>query len=115
MIFISRKQFLELFTSIDEILAEIEDLHKVPNSVLTKSLCKDNETAKYVKRYYPDIVAIHRIIYDKYNSPQTMWENARGDVAYLAEPMSKPRNRWHEFKRFMQKQNSKTTDIVIND
>ena len=109
MVFISRKQFLELFTAIDEILAEIDDLRKIPNSMLTKSLCKDNATAEYVKRYYPDIVAIHRIIYDKYNSPQTMWENARGDRTYLAEPMSKPRNRWHEFKRFMQKQRPKTT------
>ena len=115
MVFISRKQFLEMFKAIDEILAEIDDLRSIPNSVLTKSLCKDNSTANYVKKYYPDIVAIHRIIYDKYNSPKTMWENARGDIAYLAEPMSKPRNRWHEFKRFMQKQNSKTTDIVIND
>lgn len=109
MVFISRKQFLELFTAIDGILAEIDDLRKIPNSMLTKSLCKDNATAKYVKRHYPDIVAIHRIIYDKYNSPQTMWENARGDRTYLAEPMSKPRNRWHEFKRFMQKQRPKTT------
>lgn len=109
MVFISRKQFLELFTAIDGILAEIDDLRKIPNSMLTKSLCKDNATAEYVKRYYPDIVAIHRIIYDKYNSPQTMWENARGDKTYLAEPMSKPRNRWHEFKRFMQKQRPKTT------
>lgn len=109
MVFISRKQFLELFTAIDEILAEIDDLRKIPNSMLTKSLCKDNATAEYVKRYYPDIVAIYRIIYDKYNSPQTMWENSRGDRTYLAEPMSKPRNRWHEFKRFMQKQRPKTT------
>lgn len=107
MIFISRKQFFELFTAIDEILAKIDDLRKIPNSIFTKSLCKDNATAEYVKRYYPNIIAIHRIIYDKYNSPQTMWENARGDRTYLAEPMSKPRNRWHEFKRFMQKQKPK--------
>ena len=107
MVFISRKQFLELFTAIDGILAEIDNLRKIPNSMLTKSLCKDNATAEYVKRYYPDIVAIYRIIYDKYNSPQTIWENARGDRTYLAEPMSKPRNRWHEFKRFMQKQRPK--------
>ena len=72
MIFISRKQFLELFTSIDEILAEIENLHKVPNSVLTKSLCKNNSTAKYVKECYPDIIAVHRIIFDKYDSLHTM-------------------------------------------
>ena len=109
MVFISRKQFLELFTAIDGILAEIDNLRKIPNSMLTKSLCKDNATAEYVKRYYPDIVAIYRIIYDKYNSPQTIWENARGDRTYLAEPMSKPRNRWHEFKKFMQKQRPKTT------
>lgn len=112
MIFISRKQFLELFTAIDGILAEIDDLHKIPNSMLTKSLCKDNITANYVKRYYPDIAAIYRIIYDKYNSPQTIWENARGDIAYLAEPISKPRNRWREFKKFMQKQKSKTTSKI---
>ena len=109
MVFISRKQFLEMFKAIDGILAEIDDLKSIPNSVLTKSLCKDNSTANYVKKYYPDIVAIHRIIYDKYNSPQTMWENAIGDRTYLAEPMSKPRNRWHEFKRFMQKQRPKIT------
>lgn len=107
MIFISRKQFFELFTAIDEILVKIDDLRKIPNSILTKSLCKNNATAEYVKRYYPNIIAIHRIIYDKYNSPQTMWENAIGDRTYLAEPMSKPRNRWHEFKRFMQKQRPK--------
>ena len=104
MVFISRKQFLEMFKAIDEILAEIDDLKSIPNSVLTKSLCKDNSTANYVKKYYPDIVAIHRIIYDKYNSPKTMWENARGDITWLAEPINKPRNRWHEFKKFMRKQ-----------
>lgn len=109
MVFISRKQFLELFTVIDGILAEIDDLHKIPNSMLTKSLCKDNITANYVKRYYPDIAAIYRIIYDKYNSSQTIWENARGDRTYLTEPMNKPRNRWREFKKFMQKQRPKTT------
>lgn len=115
MIFISRKQFLKLFETIDEILAETNNLRKVPNSILTKSLCKNNSTVEYVKKYYPNIIAVHRIIYDKYNSPFTIWENARGDIAYLAEPMSKPRNRWLEFRKFMQKQKSKTTNIVINN
>lgn len=38
-----------------------------------------------------------------------MWENARGDKTFLAEAMNKPRNRWHEFKKFMSKQKPNIT------
>ena len=58
MIFVSRKQFLRLFTAIDGILAEIDNLRNISNSILTKSLCKNNSTAKYVKECYPDIIAV---------------------------------------------------------
>lgn len=101
MVFISRKQFLEMFKAIDEILTEINDLHKLPNSTLTKPLCKNNVTAKYVKRYYPNIIAIYRIIFDKYDSPHTMWENARGERAYLTESIYNYNKRWKEFEKFM--------------
>ena len=101
MIFVSRKQFLKLFTAIDGILAEIDNLRNMPNSILTKSLCKNNSTAKYVKEYYPDIIAVYRIIFDKYDSLHTMWENARGERAYLKESIYRHNKRWKEFKKFM--------------
>lgn len=102
-IFISRKKFLEMFNTIDNILAET-NLNSISNNALTKSLCKDITTARYVRKHYPDILAVYRIIYDKYDSINTIWENAKGDITYLVEPIHKPRNRWHEFKKFMSQQ-----------
>lgn len=98
---ISKELFQKMFSDINAILAT-QQLSTVSNNRLCKSLCANRSTAKYVRKWYPNPIAVYRIIFDHFSGKDIFWENQYNEVFRVTGTINRTKNRWKEFKRNMQ-------------